>query len=226
MASIAHKVFTIPELLEQILNAVTGNEHAFDDVHDEKHVISRNQLYTLQRVCKSFQDTITDSIALRRRMLLEYQTSANPTLPLFTVDWLYATRSGHFLTPFFRYFTDVRIETLGIAHIDLDMLCPPRPEDLTPTPAAPDAEAEQPRSEESWRGMKLTFLPIPSSVSIGVYVYGEKCGDYVDEQYYSEGEGTLGDLVEYLQRAGERSHEEHEQRLGGSEMLDWESWIS
>ena len=196
MGSAVDKVLATPELLEQILIFATNQPLGY------------KKAYKLQRVNKTFNDTIQGSLQLQRRMLRAYKNGPIPKNIRSPLLSLAASRQLAIL-PFQAHECSID----GVTIISLNLAF--GREVFSKIGMVSDV-AE--RAESSWHGIKLSFYPAPTrvlfqipaapsrkpgNVDLNHSVFKDNSWKHKEKHYeysveYAVGRGTLGDVVDVL----------------------------
>lgn len=211
MASAVEKVFGIPELLEHILVL----EHTIERVEFQKYTPLNNNksffkedpitkesrfrhpamhLFILQRVNRTFEQTILGSAKLRYSMGLKYdEKRLYANLPKSRPPW-----SNSFfllLDPQARVGTQLE-KGYAVQHMNLA---------IHPSATCNTNVALRP----SWHRIKLARYRVATEIRIKVYhsplnrLFGTMC--YIKLLHLDEGSGTLGDVAEIFDTIKRRS---------------------
>ena len=212
MVSTAEQVFAIPELLEHILLYLDDRGSYMTDPQHSR------ELFTLQRVSRSFNNTVRGSIRLKARMGLEYP------LPEVTM----AVRSSGLITPYLKNkklkltpFTVDEIYECFLDDIeaDYDLLAirlSYRPNGVQSIGLSGNSRTLYGRMEHSWRQLKVATIESELLLTVRVEFRSldHECKEgNIYKEYLMGGERervyTLGDIADLLDAISQRTIEEH-----------------
>ena len=217
------RVFAIAELLENILLEV----HERDGKANRRWISSIKNLFTLQRVDKTFQNTIRGSIKLQRAMLLEFDEKDAEERPSGLDFFFNRDAPWHAIVPCIKAtFKEISVRGTNIQLLELDL-------DKSATPSnsvvcdctviRKDGEivdrgnglsrkslpAKYFHAQASWRKMKLFNLHQTALLDVFFLDESLKLSGYAFYIAANTEHQDLGDIHDAVDAASTRSASEH-----------------